>query len=201
MEGSEKTAAEEAPAKPAAGEAPGPAKAAPKRRKASEGAAADATSETPAPKKRAKAAEAPPAPRRPKLDPETTRLMAVRALNDKRRPRFTRQASYRYYRIGRWNNWRRPRGQQSKQRRHYGYRSTIVSIGFGSPRVSRGRTPTGFRPVIVHTPVEIDALDAQRDAAIIARTVGTKKRLVLEEKARQKGVHVLNPLVTGSEET
>jgi large subunit ribosomal protein L32e len=166
---------------------------------AAEGAAEPET--TAAPKKRAKASDAPPAPRRPTLEPETARLMRVRAQNDRRRPKFTRQASYRYYRIGRWNSWRRPRGLQSKQRRHYGYRSTIVSIGFGSPRATRGLTPTGFRPVVVRTPKEIESLDARRDAAVIARTVGTKKRLVLEEKARQKGIHVLNPLVTGGEET
>ncbi len=34
-----------------------------------------------------------------------------------------RQAANRYFRIGRDGAWRRPRGLQSKQRRHYGYRS------------------------------------------------------------------------------
>jgi large subunit ribosomal protein L32e len=139
--------------------------------------------------------KAPKAPHRPTLDADTQRLLATRDDQDDRRPKFTRQASYRYWRIGRWESWRRPRGQQSKQRRHYKYRSTVVSIGFGSPRKIRGLTPTGFRPIVVHTPTDIEALDVQHDAAIIARTVGTRRRLVLEETARKRGVHVLNPLV------
>jgi large subunit ribosomal protein L32e len=119
----------------------------------------------------------------------------VRREQDERRPRFTRQASYRYWRIGRRGAWRRPRGQQSKQRRHYGFRSTVVSIGFRSPRAVRGLTPTGFVPRIVRTPSEIEALDAQREAAVVARAVGTRRRLALEEVARRKGLRVLNPLV------
>ena len=166
-----------------------------------EGAAAPAAAPaaTPARRKGAKKADAPKAARRPKLSDVTKGLLAVRDANDRRRPRFTRQASYRYWRIGRDESWRRPRGQQSKQRRHYGYRSTIVSIGFRSPAKVRGLTPTGFRPVIVHTDREIAALSPTTDAAIIARTVGTRRRLVLEETARKAGVHVLNPITRDEE--
>lgn len=148
----------------------------------------------------AESAETPPKPsgpraeNRPTLPTATARLLAYRDAEDARRPRFTRQASYRYWRIGRDGTWRRPRGQQSKQRRHYGYRSTVVSIGFRSPRAVRGLTPTGFRPVLVRTPEQIAALDRERDAAVIGRTVGTRRRLVLEEAARKRGVKVLNPI-------
>lgn len=148
--------------------------------------------ETPKPK--AKSAKDPAAPRRPKLTPEVARLLQYRDAQDAHRPLFVRQAAHRYWRIGRDGAWRKPRGLQSKQRRHYGYRSTIVSIGFRSPRLVRGRTPTGFRPVVVQTVDEIGRVDPAQEAAIIARTVGTQKRLVLEEAARKRGVHVLNPL-------
>lgn len=149
---------------------------------------------------KAKKSDAPKAPRRPTLAPETARLMRVRDATTDGRPRFTRQASYRYWRIGRDGAWRRPRGQQSKQRRHYKYRSTIVSIGFRGPAAVRGLTPSGFRPVLVHTPEEIAQLAPATDAAIIARGVGTRRRLVLEEAARKLGVHVLNPIVREAEE-
>jgi large subunit ribosomal protein L32e len=141
------------------------------------------------------------APRRPTLDPEMRRLLEVRRQVGQRRPKFVRTASHRYWRIGRWESWRRPKGQQSKQRRHYGYRPVVVSIGFGSPRRTRGLTPSGFRPRLVRTPGEVDQLDAQREAALIARTVGTRQRLVLEERARERGVHVLNPLLHEREES
>ncbi len=142
-----------------------------------------------------KAKGAPKAPNRPTLEPELQRLLAERRLQSSRRPLFVRQQAHRYYAIGRWGTWRRPRGLQSKQRRHYGYRPTVVSVGFGSPRRTRGLTPTGFEPVIVRTPKEIEALVPERQAVVIARTVGTRKRLLLEEVARKRGLHVLNPLL------
>lgn len=183
-----KTAEVEAPKTPES-TGPTPKKSAGRRR------AAPAKEPKAAAEKEGTREKAPKAPRRPTLDPVATRLLAERDAQDARRPKFTRQASYRYWRIGRWESWRRPRGQQSKQRRHYGYRSTIVSIGFGSPRKVRGLTPSGFRPILVRTPDDLNALDAKTDAAIIARTVGTRSRLVLEETARKLGVHVLNPLL------
>jgi large subunit ribosomal protein L32e len=143
---------------------------------------------------------APRAPRRPVLDPAEATLLKERREIVRRRPFFGRQARGRYYRIGRDESWRRPRGLQSKQRRHYGYRPQIVSIGYRSPALVRGRTPTGFRPVLVRNASEMERLDRERDAAVIARTVGTRRRLVLEEVARKLGVHVLNPIVRAEPE-
>jgi large subunit ribosomal protein L32e len=154
-----------------------------------------------APKPKAKAPKETPPPRRPKLSPEVARLLRYRRGQDDHRPLFVRQAAHRYWRIGRDGAWRKPRGLQSKQRRHYGYRPTVVSIGFRSPRLVRGRTPTGFRTVLVRTADEIGRIDPAHEAAIIARTVGTQKRLVLEEAARKRGVHVLNPITQETRES
>jgi len=163
----------------------------------------------PAPKAEAAPAPAEPAisespvpkpPRRPVLDPAEAKLLAERRQIGRRRPFFGRQARGRYFRIGRDESWRRPRGLQSKQRRHYGYRPEIVSIGYRSPALVRGRTPTGFRPVLVRNSSEMERLDRERDAAVIARTVGTRRRLILEEVARKLGVHVLNPIVRSEPE-
>jgi large subunit ribosomal protein L32e len=142
----------------------------------------------------------PRAPKRPTLDPTRARLLGLRDQQDRHRPLFVRQAAHRYYRIGRWESWRRPRGLQSKQRRHYGYRSEVVSVGYRSPARIRGLTPSGFRPVLVQTSSDVEKIDAQTEAAIIARTVGTRRRLALEEIARKRGIHVLNPLVKSESE-
>ncbi len=150
----------------------------------------DVTSEPPA---------EPPVPRAPKraaLDPESARLLRLRRELDKHRPLFVRQAAHRYYRIGRDESWRRPRGLQSKQRRHYGYRSEIVRVGYRSPAKIRDLVPSGFRPIIIRTIPDLEKLDATKDAAVIARTVGTRRRLTLEEAARRLGIHVLNPIAT-----
>jgi len=161
-----------------------------------------AKSAPPAPKVPAKKEEEEElrAPKRATLTGDRQRLLTLRRRLDKKRPIFGRQAANRYFRIGRDGAWRRPRGLQSKQRRHYGYRSQIVSIGYRSPAAVRGLVPSGFRPIIVHTPEEIERLDTRTEAAVIARTVGTSRRLTLEETARKLGVHVLNPIVKSERE-
>jgi large subunit ribosomal protein L32e len=142
----------------------------------------------------------PRAPQRASLSPDRQRLLVLRRGLDRRRPVFGRQAANRYWRIGRDGAWRRPRGLQSKQRRHYGYRSQIVSIGYRSPAAVRGLVPSGFRPILVHTSAELERIDARTEAAVIARTVGTRRRLSLEETARKLGVHILNPIVKSERE-
>ena len=144
--------------------------------------------------------EGPRVPRRADLPPAQRTLLRARSELDQRRPLFGRQARYRYYRIGRDMAWRRPRGLQSKQRRHYGYRPKVVRIGYRSPASVRGLVPSGFRPIIVHTDRDLEGIDAKLEAAIIARTVGTRRRLVLEEAARKLGIRVLNPIVKAEEE-
>lgn len=176
------------------------APAKPVRRRAPKAAATPPVETPPAPKTK-KEATPPTAPKRARLDAPTARLLSTRRALDRRRPVFGRQAANRYWRIGRDGAWRRPRGQQSKQRRHYGYRAEIVSIGYRSPAKVRGLAPSGFRPVLVHAAAELARLDGAREAAIIGRTVGTRRRLVLEQEARRLGIRVLNPIVTAEEET
>ena len=140
------------------------------------------------------------APKHPNLSAESVTLLRTRRTINRRRPIFGRQAANRYYRIGRDGAWRRPRGLQSKQRRHYGYRARLVSIGYGSPAKVRGLAPSGYRPILVQTDAEIEGLNPKVEAAIISSRVGTRRRLGLEETARKRGVRVLNPIRTGGGE-
>ncbi|MGA8542070.1 MAG: 50S ribosomal protein L32e [Thermoplasmata archaeon] len=180
----------ETPAVPAKSRRRAPAKAAP------------AAEKTPAVKEsKSEEKEEPRAPKRATLSDRRRHLLSLRRQQDRQRPIFGRQAANRYWRIGRDGAWRRPRGLQSKQRRHYGYRTQIVSIGYRSPAAVRGLVPSGFRPVLVRTSSELERIDARTEAAIIGRTVGTRRRLSLEETARKLGIHVLNPIVKSEEET
>lgn len=185
-------------------EEPAVAPAAPRRR--SKASAKEATA---APKEKAPAAESAPSekeeegpriPRRATLPEGTRALLRARDDLDRRRPLFGRQARYRYYRIGRDMAWRRPRGLQSKQRRHYGYRPKVVRVGYRSPARVRGLVPSGFRPILVTTARDLETIDARVEAAVIARTIGTRRRLVLEEAARKRGIRVLNPIVKAERE-
>ena len=135
-------------------------------------------------------------PRRAEVDDKTAQALRARRLLDQKRPRFVRQAAHRYQRIGRDQSWRRPRGLQSKQRRHYGYRPAIVRVGYRTPVRARGLVPSGFRPILVETTRALEQIDPLKEAAILARGIGTRRRLVLEEAARRLGIRVLNPIAT-----
>ena len=203
----------DAPQEPTTSEAkPEPEAAAPPKKRRSRARskepapeAAPAKAETPASDERETSEETPvpeelKVPRRATVDERTRTLLGMRRALDARRPVFGRQAAHRYYRIGRDGTWRRPRGLQSKQRRHYGYRPRIVRIGYRSPARVRGLVPSGFKPILVRTSKDLAELDARTEAAIIARTVGTRRRLVLEEEARKLGIRVLNPIVKAEAE-
>ncbi len=141
-------------------------------------------------------AEAEPheARQQPKLGPDLQRLLALRAAKAARRPRFRRQEWFRYKRFG--DAWRKPQGGQSKLRRHFGYRWNLPSIGYRGPREVRGFHPSGFQEVLVHNPREIEGLDPDRQAVRIAHGVGARKRGLIERACDDKGLRVLNRMVS-----
>lgn len=127
------------------------------------------------------------------LSDETRELLAKRARLQSRRLAFRRQEWFRYKRLG--QAWRRPRGHHSKLRRHLGYRGSLPGAGHRGPLGVRGLHPSGFEEVLVHRSEELEGLDPQRQAARIAHSVGTRKRLVIQERADELGIRILNPVV------
>ncbi|HYV08779.1 MAG TPA: 50S ribosomal protein L32e [Thermoplasmata archaeon] len=146
-------------------------------------------------KKEEEEKEEPHEPRqKPKLSPGLRRLLALRASKAAQRPRFRRQEWFRYKKFG--DEWRKPRGGQSKLRRHFGYRWNLPSIGYRGPREVRGFHPSGFQEVLVHNPRELEGLDPDRQAVRIAHGVGARKRGLIERACDDKGLRVLNRMVT-----
>jgi large subunit ribosomal protein L32e len=134
------------------------------------------------------------AKQKPKLDPHLERLLAVRALKSASRPAFHRQEWFRYKRFG--DEWRKPQGGQSKLRRHFGYRWNLPSIGYRGPRAVRGLHPSGFQEVLVHNERQLEGLDPAKQAVRIAHGVGARKREMIEKACDDKGLRVLNRMVT-----
>ncbi len=48
---------------------------------------------------------------------------------------------------------------------------------------------------MVHRPGELEGLDAKTQAVRIAHSVGTRKRIVIQEEADEAGIRVLNRVV------
>lgn len=128
---------------------------------------------------------------KPKLSKETLDALKVRAGINARRPEFLREEWHTRKRLQNVK-WRKPQGDQSKMRQHYGYRMNVVSIGFGSPKAARYLHPSGFREVMVHNVKDLAKIHPDVEAARVGHSVGYKKRLAIEEKADELKIRVLN---------
>ncbi len=131
---------------------------------------------------------------KPKLDPNLKRLLALRASKSASRPQFHRQEWFRYKKFG--DEWRKPQGGQSKLRRHFGYRWNLPSVGYRGPREVRGLHPSGFQEVLIHNERQLEGLDPGKQAVRIAHGVGSRKRELIEKACDDKGLRVLNRMVT-----
>ncbi|MFQ5552784.1 MAG: 50S ribosomal protein L32e [Thermoplasmata archaeon] len=130
---------------------------------------------------------------KPTLSAATEASLVQRATQRAHRPAFRRQEWFRYKRLG--VAWRRPRGHHSKLRRHLGYRPSLPSTGHRGPRAVRGLHPSGFQEVLVHRPKDLEDMNAETQAGRIAHSVGTRKRVAIQERADELGIRILNRVV------
>jgi len=128
---------------------------------------------------------------KPKLSKETLEALRTRAAISARRPEFLRQEWHRRARLQKVR-WRKPEGDHSKMRQHYGYRRNVVSIGYGGPRGARFLHPSGFREVRVWNVKDLERMNPETEAARVAHSVGMKKRIEIEEKADELKIRILN---------
>ncbi|MDR0334932.1 MAG: 50S ribosomal protein L32e, partial [Methanomassiliicoccaceae archaeon] len=130
---------------------------------------------------------------KPELDDATEDALAKRALISGRRPAFKRQEWFRYAKLG--DSWRRPKGIHSKMKRKLARRPPVVVIGYRGPAIARGLHPSGFEEVPVANINDLDGVDPKTQAVRIGGTVGTKKRIMIEDRAEELGIRVLNRMV------
>lgn len=128
---------------------------------------------------------------KPKLSMETLDALRKRAEIHGRRPTFLRQEWHRRKRLQNVK-WRKPQGDHSKMRQHYGYRPNVVSIGYGSPKGARFLHPSGFKEVLVWNVKDLEKIRPELEAARVAHQVGMRKRQEIETKADELGIRILN---------
>ena len=131
--------------------------------------------------------------KKPELDDETADALAKRAIISGRRPAFKRQEWYRYSKLG--EKWRKPKGIHSKMKRCLKRRPPMVDIGFHGPAAARDLHPSGFEEVLVYNVDGLEGIDPKKQAVRIGGTVGTKKRMAIEDRADELGIRVLNRMV------
>ncbi|PKL54429.1 MAG: 50S ribosomal protein L32e [Candidatus Methanoperedenaceae archaeon HGW-Methanoperedenaceae-1] len=126
------------------------------------------------------------------LDDETKRLMKVRKVQKGKKPNFRRTDSHKKKRVP--ESWRKPRGMHNKMRIGIRGKCALVQSGYGSPAAVRGLHPSGFEEMLVNNLKDLENIKVETQAARIASTVGMKKRIMMEEKAVELGLKVLNPI-------
>jgi len=125
----------------------------------------------------------------PDLESDEARLLRQRRREGK--PQFNRQDYHKKKRTP--TSWRRPRGNLSKQRRGIKGKGDKVASGYRTPKAVRGKHPSGFEEVHVHTVSDLEGMDPATEAARIGGSVGARKRERIEETAEDRGIRVLNP--------
>ena len=131
---------------------------------------------------------------KPELSEEQIDALAKRAVISGNRPAFKRQEWFRYQKLG--ESWRRPRGIHSKMRRGMKRRPPMVEIGYRGPALVRDLHPSGFEEVLVYNVEGLENIDPKTQAARIGGTVGVKKRITIENRAKELGIRVLNKMPT-----
>ncbi|MFH1511170.1 MAG: 50S ribosomal protein L32e [Candidatus Woesearchaeota archaeon] len=117
-------------------------------------------------------------------------LLEQRNKVKKKKPKFYRQDSHKKAKLE--LAWRKPKGLHSKMRLgKRGYRRS-VEIGWGSPRAVKGLHRNGLAMVTVHNTKDLEKIDPKKQGALVAATVGQRKRIQIAREAIQKKITVLN---------
>ena len=131
------------------------------------------------------------AKQKPVLSEDMKAALALRVEQNKNTPSFRRTEWFRYKRLSR-SGWRAPHGMDSKQRRNYKYRGSLVRVGHGKVSMAKGLHPSGFREVMVHNSSDLEPIDPETQAARVGSTVGARKREHIYSRADELGIRVLN---------
>ncbi len=127
---------------------------------------------------------------------ELKRVLMLRETQKRKHPPFTRLESWRYKKLK--PVWRKPKGIDNHMRLKRKGWPKSVTVGYRSPKKSRGLHPSGFNEILVYNVKDLDEIQPQQ-AIRISQTVGRRKRIKIVEKAQELAIHVLNKLGTSDE--
>ncbi len=119
------------------------------------------------------------------------RLLELRKNLNKERPSFIRREYYRRSKL-RKTGWRKPKGIHNKMRERRIGKSKIVEIGYRGPAATRGLTREGKSIIMVKSLSDMLKFNPDEEAAIIARTLGKKKKYEIVKEAVKMNATFLN---------
>ena len=117
-------------------------------------------------------------------------LLEIRRELKERKPIFIRQDNPKRRKLN--DKWRKPKGIHSKIRHHFKGRRKMPSPGYKSPRQVKGLHSSGMAVIVVHSVDEISKIKKETHGAVIAKSVGTKKKLEILKAAKKNNIQILN---------
>ncbi len=91
------------------------------------------------------------------------------------------------------SRWRKPRGTHNKKRLGMAWTGASPAIGYKNPEGVRGLHPNGTMEVLVHNVADLEGLE--NVSLRVGKGVGSRKKKLIEEKAKSMKLKVLNPTV------
>lgn len=107
----------------------------------------------------------------------------------KNKPKFTRQEYPVRKKLE--EKWRKPKGIHSKMRDKKRGKRVQPSVGYCAPKLVRGLTREGLRPLLIINLNDLTKL-TQANVAVISSGIGMKKRIEILKKLKEKKIKILN---------
>ncbi|MBS3114611.1 50S ribosomal protein L32e [Candidatus Woesearchaeota archaeon] len=121
---------------------------------------------------------------------EINTLLELRTRIKEKKPDFIRQDNPKRMKVN--DKWRKPKGIHSKIRHKFKGRRKMPSPGYKSPREAKGLHSSGLKIVGILSINDLIKIRKESEGAVIAKSVGMKKKLEILKKARELNVNILN---------
>ena len=118
------------------------------------------------------------------------KLLELRKKLKKKKPDFLRQDGHKIKRLKK--KWRAPKGIHSKMRRKLGSYRKQPSVGYSSPKKVRFLHPSGLKEILTHNFKDLEKINSKTEAVVIAKNVGTRKKIELLKKIKELNITILN---------
>lgn len=120
------------------------------------------------------------------------KFIRLRSWIKKKKPDFKQDGYREKKRVRNNDRWRRPVGSQSKMRLGKKGQPLKRKSGFSSPRKVRGTLKNGLKPLLIYNSSQLEDFDNEHCSAVIASSVGMKKRVEIVKKAIKNKIDIHN---------
>ena len=120
------------------------------------------------------------------------KLIELKKMKKARKPSFKRQQINQFKKLKNKNNWRKPKGIDSKMRlKRRGHRK-MPNPGYSLPKKIRNTNKEGFFEIIVENVTQLKKIDSKTKVALISKRVGNKKKIEILQEAKKLNIKISN---------